>query len=206
MYVTSRTLTITSAADMPQAVGLVNFIINHINSNHGADLVAATMVGGDPSVIGINGRYESLADYQKLGAALQSDAEYQSVVQLGSHLFADVQDTIWNVRIPPGEAQAIIAITNSRVNLTRVGEAMTFAAEVASTIGSITGSQVGVATAMTGDRTRLIWAAYSADLGELEADTEKLESSDEYLDMFKRSEGLFIPGHFEQSIWMRVTP
>lgn len=206
MYVTSRTLTITSAADMPQAVGLINFIINHINSNHGTDLAAATMVGGDPSVIRVNGRYESLADYQKLGMALQSDAEYQSVVQLSSHLFADVQDTIWNVRIPPGEAQAIITVNNSRVNLTRVGEAMTFAAEAAATIGSITGSQVGVATAMTGDQTRLIWAAYSADLGELEADNDKIESSEDYLDLFKRSEGLFIPGHFDQSIWMRVSP
>jgi len=206
MYVTTRRLTINSAADMPQAVGLVNFIINHINTNHGTNLAAATMVGGDPSVIGVNGRYESLADFQKLGMALQSDEEYHSVVQLSSHLFADIQDTIWNVRIPPGEPQAILSLTNARVNLARVGDAMTFAAEAASTIGGITGSQVGVATATTGDRARLLWAAYGADLGELEADTDAIESSDEYLDLFKRSEGLFIPGHFEQSIWMRVSP
>ncbi len=206
MYVTSRMLTTTSAADMPQAVGLTNFVIGHIKSTHGVELSAATMIGGDPSVIGINGRYESLADYQKLGMALQSDREYQSVLQLGSHLFADLQDTLWNVRIPPGEAQGITTITSVRINLARVGEAMTFAAEAAATIGAITGSQVGVATAATGDRTRLLWAGYGADLSELEANTDKLESSEEYLDLFKRSEGLFIPGHFEQSIWMRVSP
>jgi len=206
MYVTTRRLTITSAADMPQAIGLANFILNHINTKHGGQFAAAIMVGGDPSVIGVNGRYESLADIQTLGAALREDAEYQSVLQLSSHLFADIQDTIWNVRIPPGEAQAITSITAARVHLPRVGEAMTFAAEAAASIGSITGSQAGVATAVTGDRTRMLWAGYSADLGELEANTDKLESSDEYLDLFKRSEGLFIPGHFEQAIWMRVTP
>ncbi len=206
MYVTSRMLTTTSAADMPQAVGLINFIINHINSTHGAELGAATMIGGDPSVIGINGRYETLADYQKLAMALQADTEFQSVVQLGSHLFADLQDTIWNVRIPAGEPQAITTITSVNVNLPRVGEAVTFAAEAAATIGSITGSTVGVATAVTGDRTRLLWAGHGADLAELEANTAELEASEEYLDLFKRSEGLFIPGHFDQSIWMRVSP
>ncbi len=206
MYVSSRILSTTSAAAMPQGIKLVSDTLGYLNSTYGTDLRAGIMVGGDPSVIGVTGRYESLADYQALQATLMGDTEFSSALQMGSHLFGDVQDTIWRSRMAPGEPEMVATITSVRMNLSRVGEALTFAAETATTISGITGNQIGFSTAATGDRCRLNWIGFGADLGELEADNDKLEASDAYLDLFKRSEGLFIPGDFQQNLWVLAGP
>ena len=205
MYVTSRILRVSNGGAQAQAIGLVNYVLNHLNTEHGTDFGAGVMVGGDPGVIGITGRFESLSDYQRTQEAMRADTEFQSAVALGSHLFADAQDTLWQVRMAPGEADRFSTVSEVNANLQQPAEAMTFAAEIASTVGEIIDSQIGVVTAATGDRTRLLFVGFSASLAEVEANNEKLESSEAYLDLFKRAEGPFIAGHLTQNLWVRVT-
>lgn len=206
MYVTSRLLRASSGATLSQAITMVNWVLGHINSNHGTDFGAGIQVGGDPLTIGITGGFEKLSDYEALRAALLTDEEYQGALRLGDHLFdGTMDDTIWNVRIPPGEPDAISQVSSVNVQLTRVVDAMTFAAEVASTVQSITGRTVGMVTAATGDRSRLVWVGYSPSLAAVQEDGEKLEANEDYLDLFKRSEGLMVPNTLQQNIWQRVT-
>ena len=47
--------------------------------------------------------------------------------------------------------------TASQHDLTRIGEAMTFAAEVSATVSEIVGRPTGLVTATTGDRARILW-------------------------------------------------
>ena len=82
---------------------------------------------------------------------------------------------------------------------------MTFAAEVATTVNGILGRETGLATAVTGDRSRLLWIGAADSLAQVEADNETLEASAEYLDLFKRSEGLVVPNSLEQHIWQRIS-
>ena len=192
---------------MPQAIAMVNYVLEHLNSTHGTQFGAGVSVGGDPAAIGITGGFESLADYEALRAKLPTDQDYQAAMQMGDHLFENTtQDTLWNVRIPPGDQNAVTQVSSVRMELTRISEAMTFAAEVAATVSEIVGRPTGLVTAATGDRSRLLWVAYSPSLAQIEADAATLEANAEYLDLFKRSEGLTQPNTLEQDIWMRVTP
>ena len=192
---------------MPQAIAMVNYVLEHMNSTHGTQFGAGVAVGGDPAAIGITGGFESLADYEALRAKLQTDQEYQAAMQMGDHLFENnAEDTLWNIRIPPGDQDAVTQVSSVRIETTRIVEAMTFAAEVATTVSGIVGRDVGLATAATGDRSRLVWVGYSSSLAPVEADGATLEANEGYLDLFKRSEGLTQPNMLEQNLWMRVTP
>jgi hypothetical protein len=191
---------------MPQAIALVNHVLEHLNTTYGTQFGAGVQVGGDPAVIGITNGFETLAEYDTLLAALPGDQDYQAAVQMGDHLFADgAEDAIWKVRIPPGEPDQISQISHVRVELTRIAEAMTFAAEVSATVSEILGRPTGLVSAATGDRARILWVGYGSSLAQLEADGDTLEGNDEYVDLFKRSEGLFVPNTLEQNIWRRVT-
>jgi hypothetical protein len=206
MYVMSRLMRARSGAAVPQAIQMTNYTTAHINSTHGTEFGVGVQIGGDPLLIGITGGFESLADYEKLRAALQTDQEFQAALQMGDHLYDNsTEDTLWNVRIPPGEQDAVSQISSVRVELTRIVDAMTFAAEVATTVSGTTGNTVGVATAATGDRSRLVWVGYGPSLAQVEQDGEALEANEEYLDLFKKSEGVLQPNTLEQNIWMRVS-
>jgi hypothetical protein len=192
---------------MPQAIAMVNYVLEHLNSTHGTLFGAGVSVGGDPAAIGITGGFESLADYEAFRAKLQTDQEYQAAMQMGDHLFENnAEDTLWNVRIPPGDQDAVTQVSSVRIETTRIVEAMTFAAEVATTVSGIVGRPVGLATAATGDRSRLVWVGYSSSLAQVEADGDTLEANEGYLDLFKRSEGLTQPNTLSQDLWVRVTP
>lgn len=206
MYVMSRLMRASSGAALPQAIQMTNYVIGHINSNHGTSFGAGVQVGGDPLVIGITNAFESLADYEALRAALQTDQEFQAALQMGDHLYENsTEDTLWNVRIPPGDPDVVSQVSSVRVELTRIVDAMTFAAEVATTVNGITGNTVGVVTAATGDRSRLLWIGYGPSLGQVEKDGEALEANEDYLGLFKKSEGVLQPNTLEQNIWMRVS-
>jgi len=193
-------------AAMPQAVALVNHVVGLINDKHGAQLGAGTQVGGDPTVIGVLGRYESLADYERIGQEMMLDAEITAAVQMGSHFFApNTVDGLWSMRMPPNEPSTYSTVNSTQIELAHIGDAMTFAAEVATTVASITGNAVGLATAVTGDRSRIVWVGYNDSLAEIEAQSDQLESNDDYMDLFKRAEGLVVPNTLEATIWRSTT-
>ncbi len=205
MYVTSRLLRVSSAGAQTQAIGLVNFILSHLNTTHGTDFGAGVMVGGDPGVIGITGRFESLAAYQAVQEAMMADTDFQAAVSLGSHLFTGAEDSLWKVRMAPGDNGPFTTVSEVKANLSQPAESLAFAAEAATTIGGIIGREVGVITGATGDRTRILFVAFSQSMAEIEDDTGKLESSEAYLDLFKRADGPLVAGHLTQNIWARVS-
>jgi len=206
MYVSSRNLHVTSMASVPQAVAFVNHVVSLLNDKHGGQFGVGTQLGGDPSIIGVLGRYESLADYERIGLGMAEDPEIGAAIQLGSHMFAPgTVDGLWNLRMPAGEPDAYSTVTSTRIELARINDAMSFATEVSTTITSITGRPVGLATAVTGDRARIAWVGYNSSLAALEAESDLLESNDDYLDLFKRAEGLVVPNTLENVLWRSAT-
>ncbi len=205
MHVTSRVMKVTGGR-MPEAVPVVNHVLGIMKERHGADFNAAIMIGGDPSVIGVTGMWESLADFQSYRESAMADQELSAVLRLAAPLFSDeAQDTIWKVHMAPGEPQAYTGVTAARMNLARLDEAAAFAAEAAGVIKSVTGTDIGVATAITGDRARLIWVGFSPDLATMEANGEALEGNDDYLALFKKSADVMVPGTLQSDIWQTVS-
>jgi len=202
MYVTSRNLRAASGGAMPQAVKLVNYIIGLLNGNHGGQYGASIQVGGDPTAIGVLGRFETLGDYERMLLALSTDSDIQDAFQMADHLLAPgTVDTIWSIRLPPGEPSTYSTVTSSRIQLASINEAMAFAAEVSATVSRITDRPVGMATAATGDRSRLVWVSAFDSMSDMDGTTADLEADEAYLDLFKRSEGLLVPNSLESTIW-----
>jgi len=207
MYVISRLLRAKNMAALSDASGVVVEAITHLRKEHGVDLAAATEIGGDALAIGINGIYEHLADYEAFRAGMAVDEDFGKILQAGENLFSDsVEDTVWKLRLAPGEERQRFTVVNqAQVVLEQVVDAMAFAADVASTIGGITGTPVGLVTAQTGDRSRILWVSYAESLAQLEEDEETVEANDEYLDLYKRSAGLIVPNTLEEHIWAGIT-
>ena len=205
MHVTTRMVRVTGGR-LPDAIPVVNHITELLNERHGSNANVAVQIGGDPSVIGFSGTWESLADLEAYRASAMADAEISSVMRMAAPLFADeVEDTLWKVHLPPGDREAYTNVTSVLMNLNRIAEGSAFAAEVAGTVKSLTGTDVGIATAVTGERARLIWVAFAPDLARIEADNEVMEGTDEYLELFEKSEGIMVTGSLHTSIWQTVS-
>lgn len=207
MYVVSRLLRAKTLAALADATGVVTEAITHLQKEHGVDLGAAVEYGGDGLAIGISGVYEHLADYDAFRSAMVLDEDFGKILRAAEGLFAEtVEDTIWKVRIPPGEERKRFMVVNhAQIVLEQVAEAMAFAAEVSATVGQITDTPVGVATAQSGDRSRIVWVSYGETLDELEQNEETLEAHDDYLDLYKRSAGLIVPNTLEEHLWASIT-
>ena len=191
---------------MPGATQVVIQAVEHINATQGTTFGVGIQVGGDALLLGVNGRHETLADFEAVGAALATDEEFQAIVQSGDGLFApSIEDTIWKSRIAAGEPGAYALVSTANIVLTRVSEAMTFAAEIAATVSEIIGKPAGLLTAVTGNSSRVLWIGSADSLAEIEDNNETLENSPEYVDMFKRSEGLIVLNSLEQTIWQRIS-
>jgi len=205
MHVTTRMVRVTGGR-LPDAIPAVNHITELLNERHGSNVNVAVQIGGDPSVIGFSGMWQSLADLEAYRASAMADTEIASLMRMAAPLFADeVEDTLWKVHLPPGERQSITVVTGALMNLTRVGEAAAFAAEAAGVVSAVTGNQVGIATAATGERARLIWVGFAPDLAKVEADTDALEASDDYMELFKKSEDVMVTGSLYTGIWQSVS-
>ncbi len=190
---------------MPQAINLTNYVVSLLNDNHGGAFGAGIQVAGDPAIIGISGGYETLADYDRMILEMATDTEFQGAVQLAANLMTgEIEDTLWNVRMPLGDPGPYFNVTTTNINLSRIGEAMEFAADVSSTVSSITGATVGLSTAVTGRRSRISWAGFNASMAEIEEQSAKLESDESYMELFKRADGLVVPNALEQTIWRGI--
>ena len=205
MYITSRLLRAASGASQLTAAAVVSEAVNHIGETHGVQFNVGVQIGGDPMLIGVSSAFEHLSDYETLITALGEDQTFQSILQSGEGVLSDtIEDTIWRSRMEPGEPEKFAQVSTANIVLTSVAEAMAFCAEVASTASSTVNRDVGFATAVTGNRSRVLWIGYSGSLAEIEADGEQLEASADYLDLFKRSDGLVVPNSLEQHIWQQL--
>lgn len=116
-------------------------------------------------------------------------------------LVTDVQDAIAQVLKPPAARGSYAVLNTGRMHMPAVVDAIGFALEVATFVDGKLGRELGVLTAVTGNRSQMGWIGYADSLAQVEADGQTLERDPDYLAFFKRSEGLFEPGSLEQSIW-----
>lgn len=206
MFMTSRLIRAASPATQGAAAQTVTKAVEHLNSTHGAALNAGVQVGGDALAFAVTGMYEKLADYEKLRNAMLADNEFQELLAANGDQFAgEIEDTIWRSRIEGGEPSTYAQVSTANIELTSVAEAMAFCAEVATTVTSILGRPVGFATAATGLRSRILWVGFADSLDQIESEGDTLESSPDYMDLFKRSGGLIVANSLEQRIWHRIT-
>ena len=203
MYMTVRQMQ-ADLGRMEDAVSFAGFVVNRLNTEHGANMRASVNIGGDPSAIALSGAWESLEDYATMRAALMADTELQSAIRVGSGLFSSATDAIGRIIKPTGEPGPLVVVNNANMHMPRIGDAVAFALEVAECVEGMTGNPAGVITAVTGDRSQLSWIGFSDSLGQLAEDSEKLEGSEDYLALFKRSEDLFVDGSLNQSIWQFI--
>lgn len=205
MHVTSRIMRVTGG-QTTEAVAVVQYLLGLLNNNLGAQFGASMMVGGDPNVINATGMWESMEQYETFRSAVTEDQEIATAIRIGAHFFTDdAEDTMWQVHSAPGDAERYAIITGVRMDLARVRDAMAFAADAAGVVSGITGKPVGVATAITGDISRLLWVGYAPDLSTLEANSQALQASEDYSDLFANGAEFLVPGSFESNIWHNIT-
>jgi len=189
-----------------EAVANAMALVESLNSSHGSDFAVGVQVGGDPTAIGASSRFESLEAYQAFIDAAQADEALQAKMMAASEnlVAGATEDTLWSIVRPPGEPQEFTTASSANVRTSQTAEALGFALEVAENATSVMGSEVGVVTAFTGDRSRLIWISNAASMAQIQANNDALMADATYVDGFKRSEGLFVESTLTSTIWRTV--
>ena len=200
MYMTFRMMR-GDLARMPEAVELAVRARDHLNSEHGARYAVSVNVGGDPTALSLSSPWEDLADYEQVRAAVMTDAKLQSIIRMTTGLVSETQDTIGQVLKAPSGRGAYAVVNTAMMHLPAVAEAVPFAIEVAEFVDTKLDDEVGVLAAVSGNRAGIMWLRYADSLAQALEQGQMLETDSEYLDFFKRSESLYVPGSLEQAFW-----
>lgn len=203
MYMTLRTMRLDPAR-IQDGIGLAGYVIDRLNTEHGGAFGYSMEVGGDPTAMAIAGRWESLADYDAMRAAMAGDAELQSAIRMAATLSTDAHDVIGQVLLPPGERGAFAEVNQVRIHMPAAHAAIEFALEVAEYAAGKIGREVGLVSAVTGDRSQIMFVAYGTSLDDLITADNELEGDAEYQGFYKRSEDLLVPGSLERHFWQSL--
>lgn len=200
MYITFRQMK-ADPARMQDALALMDHVVGRLNDHHGAAFGYSLQIGGDPSVIALSSPWETLGDYQAMRDTIAADTEIQTAIRLGADLFSDAQDTIGKVLAPAGDRSAFTWIDTARIHLPAVQDALPFCMEAAQFVHAKTGREVGLISAYTGDRSQVAWVMHGSSMDDLESINADIESDEEFMAFYKRSEDLIVAGSAQRSIW-----
>ena len=200
MYMTFRMMH-GEMARMPEAIELAVSARDHLNSEHGARYAVSMNVGGDPTALSLTSPWGDLADYEKVRAAVMTDPKLQSIVRMTSGLMSGTQDTIGQVLKAPSGRGAYAVVNTAMMHMPSVAEAVPFAVEVAEFVDTKLDGEVGVLSAVSGNRAGIMWLRYADSLAQAIEQGQTLETDTGYLEFFKRSESLYVPGSLEQAFW-----
>jgi hypothetical protein len=200
MYMTFRNMQ-AHMAHMADAVGVAVAARDHLNDHYGTNYAVSVNIGGDPSAISMTCPWGKLGDYDKVRTAIAGDARMQSLLRMGGAMLTSVQDTIGQILKAPGERGAFASVSVASMHMPAVAQAVPFAIEVAEYAEQKTGRTVGVMAAKTGNRSGIMWATFAESLDQIMDDSQALETDPNWLEFFRRSEGLYVPGSLEDSIW-----
>lgn len=203
MYMTFRNMT-AAPGKMPEAVMLLQRVAARLNSEHGGNFGVSMNVGGDPSALALASPWASLGDYESARNSMLGDAEIQGAIRMAADLMTSAQDTIGRIQVAPGERSAYASVNTAMISLPNIAEAVGLAIEIAQYVTDSHGTQVGVITAITGPRAGLMWLSPADSLAGLGELGEALAADGTYMEFFKRSEGLFVDGSLEASIWQML--
>ena len=200
MYMTFRNMR-ADMGKMQDAIGVTTWARDRLNNDHGGNYAASVNIGGDPTAITLSGAFATMGDYEKMRASVAGDEGLQAVIRMSSDMIVEIRDTITQVVRPPGDRGGVATVNTAMMHMPAVAEAIPFALEVSDYVKAKVGNDVGVMTAVTGNRAGLAWIGFSDSLDQAAQDGQVMESDPDYLAFFKRSEQLFVPGSLEQSFW-----
>jgi len=82
---------------MDELVKLSQQAIKHLKKTHGLDLELYAQVGGDPTCLGLVGRYKDMGAVGKMDARIAKDAKWAAIMKGARGLVVEgsVQDSFW---------------------------------------------------------------------------------------------------------------
>ncbi len=82
---------------MGEALKFAQDIVAYFKENFGIEVSVAMPIGGNPSRIAWNTRYDSLAELESMFGKMMADADYNAMVAKNSGLFiaGSIEDAIW---------------------------------------------------------------------------------------------------------------
>ena len=186
MYVSARKITAANGR-MEDATAFATMLTQRINEKLGSDLGLAVEVGGDPNVLWLNGRWESLGDFQKFNEAFYADPQLVAAAAVTDSVASVTSDQINRMHRAPGDRNAYAVVSRGRIQMENFVSAMAFMEELAELATSVGGVETGIALPVTGDRYEAIFVQFAASMQELQDLDEKLFASEDYLAMFAKA-------------------
>ncbi|MBF82674.1 MAG: hypothetical protein CL522_04690 [Actinobacteria bacterium] len=202
MYISARKIT---AADgrMADATAFAAMVTERMNEKFGTTLGLGTEIGGDPNAIWLNGRWESLGEYQAFMEGFFADQQFVTATSITDSVATISSDQINRIHRAPGERDAFAGVSTGRILASNFVGAMAFITEIAELATKITGRETGVALPVTGDRYEAKFVQFGSSLQDLQELDEKLFANEDYLALFARSSEYMEP-QFDSVFIQRV--
>ena len=202
MYVSARKITAANGR-MEDATAFATMLTQRINEKLGSDLGLAVEVGGDPNVLWLNGRWESLGDFQKFNEAFYADPQLVAAAAVTDSVASVTSDQINRMHRAPGDRNAYAVLSRGRIQMENFVSAMAFMEELAELATSVGGVETGIALPVTGDRYEAIFVQFAASMQELQDLDEKLFASEDYLAMFAKA-SQYMESRFDSVFAQRI--
>ena len=202
MYVSARKITAANGR-MEDATAFATMLTQRINEKLGSDLGLAIEVGGDPNVLWLNGRWESLGDFQKFNEAFYADPQLVAAAAITDSVASVTSDQINRMHRAPGDRNAYAVLSRGRIQMENFVSAMAFMDELAELASSVGGVETGIALPVTGDRYEAIFVQFASSMQELQELDEKLFASEDYLAMFAKA-SQYMESRFDSVFVQRI--
>ena len=202
MYVSARKITAANGR-MEDATAFATMLTQRINEKLGSDLGLAVEVGGDPNVLWLNGRWDSLGDFQKFNEGFYADPQLVAAAAITDSVASITSDQINRMHRAPGDRNAYAVVSRGRIQMENFVSAMAFMEELAELATSVGGVETGIALPVTGDRYEAIFVQFAASMQELQDLDEKLFASEDYLAMFAKA-SQFMESRFDSVFAQRI--
>tara|TARA_B100000676_G_scaffold306899_1_gene364098 strand:- start:92 stop:703 length:612 start_codon:yes stop_codon:yes gene_type:complete len=202
MYVSARKITAANGR-MEDATAFATMLTQRINEKLGSDLGLAVEVGGDPNVLWLNGRWDSLGDFQKFNEGFYADPQLVAAAAITDSVASITSDQINRMHRAPGDRNAYAVVSRGRIQMENFVSAMAFMEELAELATSVGGVETGIALPVTGDRYEAIFVQFAASMQELQDLDEKLFASEDYLAMFAKA-SQYMESRFDSVFAQRI--
>lgn len=202
MYVSARKITAANGR-MEDATAFATMLTQRINEKLGSDLGLAVEVGGDPNVLWLNGRWDSLGDFQKFNEGFYADPQLVAAAAITDSVASITSDQINRMHRAPGDRNAYAVVSRGRIQMENFISAMAFMEELAELATSVGGVETGIALPVTGDRYEAIFVQFAASMQELQDLDEKLFASEDYLAMFAKA-SQYMESRFDSVFAQRI--
>jgi len=202
MYVSARKITAANGR-MEDATAFATMLTQRINEKLGSDLGLAVEVGGDPNVLWLNGRWDSLGDFQKFNEGFYADPQLVAAAAITDSVASVTSDQINRMHRAPGDRNAYAVLSRGRIQMENFVSAMAFMDELAELASSVGGVETGIALPVTGDRYEAIFVQFAASMQELQDLDEKLFASEDYLAMFAKA-SQYMESRFDSVFAQRI--